>query len=513
MTDGKDPLVRDYFERGEHELRFGDLEELFVARVLLGCTKGNSEAGHLKVELTLAHIFPAFKTMDQVLRHLHGKAVRTRDPLADEVASVLSFLGPQGVSAAEKTEPALSFYDAWMDRRLGYLLSGDDLVIEPQTIRSFERVGPCVFLVEFDPRHLARELAQALPRPFEIQENFIRKTQALAPFTMPRIDHRKILAMITEYLDSRTSHTGETLLTFDTTDLPFGHAIQSFSGTPLMSVPGTARAKQKYQLAMLLEAHADLDIDQMFVKTDPLQPEQAVVHFAVRRPAITNIYGATERGLRAAQRSEMTEVEISVYTHTHEELRKRLVFGGRPHLEESFAALASWLLRKLSYSLEEPSFLRDPAISWIAQHSADKYVKFEDDFLLPFLHERLVDKFGTRVTKKPEKFGGEIDLLFDNTIPVELKVRRGGKTALAAVLDEKYPATGQAAAYAAHSRLGVVVVLDLPNESPTISNLDSSVRVVERDLAQDGSYPTCVVVFIFHAHHPKPSSVGQTRKP
>lgn len=506
MTDSENAPVRDYFDREEHGLRFSDLEELFVARVLLGRTT-DATPGEMKVELTLAHIFPAFRTMDELRRHLDGGTVRTRDPLADEVASVLSFFGSPGVSAAEDETRALAFYDHWLETRLGYLVEGDDLVINPGTVRSFERVAECVFLVELDSRHLATQLAQALPRPLEIVESFIRKTQAFAPLTMPRIDHRKILAMIVEYLDSRTSYTGETLLAFDTNDLPFRHAIQTFAGTPLMSVPGTARAKQKYQLVMLLEGHADLDVDQMFVKSDPLTPDQCVVHFAVRRPAIANIYGATQRGLSAEQRRELNEVEVSVYTRAHEILRKNLVFGGRPHLEQSFAAIASWLLRKLSYSLEEPSFLRNPAIRWESEHSSDGYAKFEDEFFLPFLLERLVEKFGNRVVKKPEKFGGEIDLLFDSTIPVELKVRRGTTTALAAILDEKYPPTGQAAAYAAHARLGIVVVLDLPAESPTISNLDSSVRVIQRDLVQDGSYPTCVVVFIFHAHHPKPSTV------
>jgi len=155
-------------------------------------------------------------------------------------------------------------------------------------------------------------------------------------------------------------------------------AIQAFDGFPLMAVPGTARAGDRYKLPLLLEAHAELDIEQMFVKTDPLKADDAIVHFVIRRPATRNIYSATSRGLTPEQRKELSEVELSLYTRVHEELREKLVFGGRPHLEESFAALASWLLRKLSYSLEEPSFLHERATRWATEHSSDKYKKFED---------------------------------------------------------------------------------------------------------------------------------------
>jgi len=54
----------------------------------------------------------------------------------------------------------------------------------------------------------------------------------------------------------------------------------------------------------------------------------------------------------------------------------------------------------------------------------------EDDFFLPFLYERLRDRFSDLVSKKPERFGGNVDILFGE-IPIELKVRKGHRDALA----------------------------------------------------------------------------------
>jgi len=124
-------------------------------------------------------------------------------------------------------------------------------------------------------------------------------------------------------------------------------------------------------------------------------------------------------------------------------------------------------------------------------------------FFLPFLHEKLNDSFANRINKKPKKFGGEIDLLIDN-IPIELKVRRNISPPLSEVINDAYRPASQASAYAATTRLAFVCVLDLPGEAPQQSNLDSAVSVIEKVI--DNGFPTCVVVFMFHCHHPMPSA-------
>ena len=62
-----------------------------------------------------------------------------------------------------------------------------------------------------------------------------------------------------------------------------------------------------------------------------------------------------------------------------------------------------------------------------------------------------------------------------------------------------------AAAYAALTRLGCVLVLDVPTGTPVVTNLSACIKVVRRDFAE-AEHPTVVVVFVFHCNSPRPSS-------
>src|SRR5437588_3984772 len=141
-------------------------------------------------------------------------------------------------------------------------------------------------------------------------------------------------------------------------------------------------------------------------------------------PASLSVFGAASHGLRPEERRRLNEIELSIYSRLYEEVKKHYVFLGRPKLEQSFGELTSWSIRKAAYCLEDPNFLGTRAKDWLMRHADDKYVRMEDNFFLPFVHERLRESFGDRVIKKSEVYGGEPDLFFDN-IPIELKVRIG----------------------------------------------------------------------------------------
>ena len=131
----------------------------------------------------------------------------------------------------------------------------------------------------------------------------------------------------------------------------------------------------------------------------------------------------------------------------------------------------------------------------------------EDEFFLPRIYERLRQDFGSRVVKKPERFGGEIDILFDDKIPIELKVRRGRRHALdLSEVDDAFRPSGQAAAYASISRLGLVAILDLPDADASVINLDSCVTVVDKRFPEDNPYPTSIVILTFRCQHSIPSN-------
>jgi hypothetical protein len=208
----------------------------------------------------------------------------------------------------------------------------------------------------------------------------------------------------------------------------------------------------------------------------------------------------------------MSEAELVLYNRIHRSLSANFVFGGKPVLEHSFGTIMYWLLRRVAYCLEEPSFLKAAALEWLRAHRRSERIALEDGFFLPAIYERLRDAFGSRVVKKPEQFGGEVDILFDLSLPVELKVRRGHASfSFEDIVKEKFRAAGQAAAYAATSRLGLVLVLDLPNGGEVVANIDQCACVLRRESELSGAFPTCIVVLVFHCHHPIPSRITKKR--
>ncbi|WP_353073648.1 hypothetical protein [Tunturiibacter gelidiferens] len=239
----------------------------------------------------------------------------------------------------------------------------------------------------------------------------------------------------------------------------FAQEVRGFSVTletdmvlasgPPVAAPGigTTTAVDKVMLPLLLELNGHLDILDINIESDPLEPHNVIVQYSPRRPAARNIFSATTDGLEPASRSLLNETELVLYCRLHRRLQECLVFGGRSKLEISFGQCCSWLIRKTAYCLEEPSFLSNPARDWLKLQNADSTIQMEDRFFLPAIYERLRSDFGSKVVKKPERFGGEIDILFDDTIPIELKVRRGRKGPLnLAEIDQAFPPAGQASA-------------------------------------------------------------------
>jgi hypothetical protein len=75
------------------------------------------------------------------------------------------------------------------------------------------------------------------------------------------------------------------------------------------------------------------------------------------------------------------------------------------------------------------------------------------------------------------------------------------------MIDEKYKLANQAAAYAALTGLGCVLVLDVPTTRPSVANVSACIRVVTRTFP-GATEPTSIVVFIFQCDTPRPSSAG-----
>jgi hypothetical protein len=509
------PAESGFLARQHNKLRFDELSESFFARVLLlKCSDPTSKEIET-VHLSLRDLFRALKP-GELETKLTGLTFTLSSKMTEMVADFVSTLTGSGLHPHAENFSAFDYYENHIGSRLKWLKAGDQKNDKQPCIEDFEaqRDGSLVvFHVRLRPAVLVERLSHDIETDFELNARLLRKiekAQYRPSEPGPRVDYRKQVGFLTEYLEGRQKTTGETEFSFLSTDIPFRWLLLEvpIGGGFTMPGTGTTTAGDRVLLPLFLEINGFLDIVGLDIESDPLKPTDVVVRYAVHKPAVRNIFGASNEGLDAAARARLTETELALYARLHRTLRENLVLGGRPKLEMSFGACCSWFLRKAAYCLEEPTFLGNPAREWLKRHKDKRRLQMEDEFFLPAIYERLRNDFGSRVVKKPKRFGGEIDILFDDTIPIELKVRRGRRKPLSAAdVDEAFPPSGQAAAYAAISRVGFLIVLDLPERAAVVTSLEASAKVITRRFPKDSAYPTCIVLIVFRCYQAKPSAM------
>ena len=486
----------------QRKIRFADLGELFLARLLLNLVRDPLEERIVTVGLDLACLFPSQK-LDDLVKRTSELEFTYSDRMTENMVDFMTNALGLEIAAKEITLTALDHYTEQIQSSLSYLRDGDGIVL-PKLIQSFQMTKPGSFEVTFSTGHVLRTLGESIEKQLELVGQVVRKTQAQVPLVVPRVDYRKELDLLLAFLMDRQQLTGERHYSFSSREIPFRQAIWP-SGKGAMPSPGTCGPAEKILLPIFLEANGLLDITHMGLISNPVEPLDIEIKYAINLPAEINLFGAAFHGLTAETRKRLNEVELSIYERLHRELTQRYVFSGRSKLEHVFADLASWTIRKVSYCLEEPSFLSKRANEWFSDRRAESPVRMEDEFFLPFLQERLRESFGSRIRKKTESYGGRADLYLDE-IPIELKVQRGRRKSLSQFISDEYKPAAQASAYASGTRIGFVLVLDLPDGEATTTNLDSCFHVIERSESSD--FPTCVVVAIFHCHHLTPSRIG-----
>lgn len=498
-----------------YKLPFDELGEVFFSGVLLTKLSAIDHPDPVTLHLGLSDLF-----IGAALKNLTPESVvnvhRTSGPGRD-IATFLSVLFGDLIDDAlpdvgEREAQTLgAFFGFKLRKVLGYLRDGDSGDLQP-AIESFEQeaedeFGVPIFRVQVHRQKFLNAFKANVASLVGFQEKAHRLMSSIADLSQPAVAVDKQIGFLRDYLDGRRSATGETTFSFQLRDVNFRRILQSFQGAGgqgIMPTPLSSDAGIKAVLPFVLAAKGELDIDQVKITSPAQQIDAIEIQFSIRRPALKNVLGATYCALTPEKRQLMSEAEIKVYEDMVRQLQANLCFAGKPRLEQEFSQFASWAIKQVAYCLEEPSFLKAPALNWLKSHDGVGYQRMEDDFFLPFLYERLRDRFGPVVSKKPERFGGNVDILFGE-VPVELKVRRGQKKALVdTLIDEKYKPTGQAASYAALTGLGCVLVLDVPTESPSVTNLTACVKVVTRRFSE-AQQPTSVVVFIFQCDTPRPS--------
>lgn len=500
------------------KLPFEELGEVFFSGVLLTKLTAVNEPDPVTLQLGLSDLF--LGTALEGLAPNSSVSVHNTSQPGRDIATFLSvLLGgliDDAIShvGAQEAKPLGEFFGSKLRTVLGYLRDGDSCGLQP-AIESFEQqaedeFGVPVFSVQVYRQKFLDAFKANVVSAVNFQEKAHEVMSSLADLSQPAVAIDKQLGFLRDYLEQRSNATGETTFSFSLSSVNFRRVIQPVEGAggqAIMPTPLSSDAGDKAILPFVLAVKGELDINQVKI-TSPVQQIDAIeIQFSIRRPAVRNVLGATYCALTPEKRQLMSEAEIKVYEDMVRQLQTNLCFAGKPKLEQEFAQFASWAVKKVAYCLEEPSFLKTPALNWLKSHDGVGYQRMEDDFFLPFLYEHLRDKFGALVSKKPERFGGNVDILFGD-VPVELKARRGQKTALVdALIDEKYKPTGQAASYAALTGLGCVLVLDVPTESPSVTNLTACIKVVTRRFPE-AQQPTSVVVFIFQCDTPRPSDAA-----
>jgi hypothetical protein len=507
------PRAGGFLGRQHHKLRFTELSETFLGRViLLKCPDAN-ETASITVQLSLCDLFRRDKP-EELVAKLESASFSEAPKVMESAADLISSIFGGGITAHATLEPALDYYQKHIASRLEWLKSGDPGNDRLPCIESFtsRAIGTLITHdIVIRPALLRERLGEYIPGDLELLGTLLKKldTAGHRPSDPgPRIDYQKQVELLVEYLNGRQALTGEAAFTVLSNQMPFRWVLREYVDAFGVTMPqvGTSEVQDKIMLPLYLEVNGFLDIVGLDLESDPLEHHDVVVRYSIRKPAALNIFGASNAGLEPVIRTQLNETELALYHRIHNTVREGLVFGGKPKLESSFGSICSWLIRKASYCLQEPTFLGRPGRDWLEQHESNNKTQMEDEFFLPQIYERLRSDFGSRVVKKPERFGGEIDILFDDTIPIELKVRRGYKKPLdVADIDESYRPGGQAAAYAAICRVGIVAVLDLPSDDAPVVSLENC-TVIERRFPADSAYPTCIVVIVFRCHATSPSS-------
>ncbi|MCB9610745.1 MAG: hypothetical protein H6716_29435 [Polyangiaceae bacterium] len=503
-----------YLASHHDRLRFTDFGEILIARVLLLKAAECPPTDTTCVSFGLNDIFKGAEWRgDGLEATLLGVEFEISDRPAEIVAAFMNTVGGHSAEASKRVMPAFQFYNGHLESRLRYLQSGD--FNSAPCIHSFtvDRSGSLhTFEVTFVPRGLATALSKNIRSYLTLIADFhdrLNKLGAL-PITLPRIEVWKQLTFLTKLLDLRQRETGEIRLSFTSAEFNYRRLLlttASDEGTLFtMESPGSSGTSEKCLLPLLMESNGLLDILALHVISSPLAPQDVVIQYYVTRPATVNVFEADSEGLTPALRRGLSEDQLVVYSRTRAALDRAYIFGGKPELSAAFARVFHFLLRTLTITIEEPSVLHAQARRWLDQHASEKRISLENDFFLPWLYERMRLQFGSEVVKQPKRFGGELDLLFGDVLPIELKVRRNRSGFLPEVHGESGPrGVGQASTYAALSRVAFLLTLDVPDNDAVPAHLDACVRVFERTVDDEQHFPVCVVSMVFQCRLRSPS--------
>lgn len=412
-----------------------------------------------------------------------------------------------GIVVGPKTRavPLTKYYNDTLDRNLRFLRDGDNGMLKP-SIRAFTTdtsLSIHTYRVEFIVAEILDSIAQWFESYFAFFCTVESSLKGAVIGSWPTFVKQSelFLAQVKEI----KTQSGSEKVRIALTQWPLRLAVNYTPELALLH-PMNADYRGKALIPLYLEMNGIIDINDFSLKSSPRDPAQIDIQWVVTKPCLQNLFDHDSLFLASDVLRTLSESQKVIIDRIYGELHDALVFDGKPQLRDSLRDLLPWLLTKTAFCLAESSFLRDKALDYLQKHKGDAYLKAEDGFFLPFICEKLVDHFGTsRVIKKPEKSKGEIDLLFDGHIPIELKVWKDGGNLLEKSVDETFPHAGQAAAYATETRVAFLLLLDVSKPDSEITNLENCWKVITKGFDINKGLATKVVAGIFYCNYPSPS--------
>lgn len=484
--------------------QFHDIYEIIIARKVIA--KAPSKDRHIlqTVELNLLDLYQGRTSLDSLIEELNGRTFDTFDTIAETSSKVLSKLLGIEVEPKTRAVPLTKYYNDTLHCNLRFLRDGDKDWLKP-SIRAFTTdtsLSIHRYRVEFTIAELLDSIAHWFESYFAFFSTVESRLKGAVIGSWPTFVKQSelFLARVKEFKKQFGSETVRIALT----QWPLRLAVDYTPEVALLH-PMNADYRDKALIPLYLEMNGIIDINDFSLTTSPREPAQIDIQWVVTKPCLQNLFDHDSLFLSSDVLRTLSESQIVIIDRIYGELHDALVFDGKPKLRDSLRDLLPWLLTKTAFCLEEPSYLRDKALEYLQKHKGDAYLKAEDGFFLPFIYEKMVDHFGTsRVLKKPEKYKGEIDLLFDSHIPIELKVWKEGGDLLERSVDEMFPHAGQAAAYAAETRVAFLLLLDVSKPDSEITNLENCWKVITKGFDINEGLATKVVAGIFYCNYPSP---------
>ena len=490
-----------------------DIDPIILVRKLVVKSDQNNMGKEQSVQLSMIDFYQAYMDIKLLEKQLIDVEFKVFDSLTEEASLAFSALLGKEISPKTSMVSATQYYNDFLENKLnflkkgmGYLSVGTKDMGDP-VINDFQetkKTGLKAFNVTFELDKLISGLKKFIKDYKYLQNKMHQLWESGIDSNAPSIYKQGQLFI--NQVKKAQEHLGVNKVNIGMRD--WGMRMTTFASSDgnLCLHPLNMDYRDKAILPLYLEANGLIDIHDISLVNKLLDHSNANLQYTVNRPCIVNVFDSDNASIPTDERRTLSETQIVIIEKIFEDLNEALIFAGKPKLKEKFRNLIIWFIKKLAYCLEEESFLRDSAVEYLMRNKGNRYVKMEDAFFLPFLFEKLSDAFGSqRVIKKPKKFKGEIDILFDNILPIELKVWREEHKDLESTVDEKFPHIGQAATYAIIDRVGFLVILDISTPKSGIKNIENCWRILTKEFDINKQLSTKIITLFFNCNHTAPS--------